>query len=701
MAKVFALIVAAYGPLATSALTLSAADARVDGPTEKVVSLLSDMKAQVEKDFADDQDAQQKRDCWCETNKKAKDAAVEAAQAKIDDLSAFIEEAAGTEGSLKTEISSLADGIVEDQDSLDQATALRAKENGEFEAEAADSKECISTLGQAVEVLSKVQFVQKDKIHSVLMQLQAKAVALQPPSALGDRFRSVMQQDLWDVMGAMDSTGAPRNFLSALAQPTGAAAGAKSYNSRSGGILGVLSQLKEDFEKSLDSAQQAEAAAVAEFQKLKAAKEGEIASGKAQKAAKEKALADLLAKAAQAKGDITATKRALSADQRFLLELTETCKTNDEEFADRSKMRQDEITALGETISILRADDSRDLFGKTVNFIQTYSVNANAEQNSARNKAMQSAFQRIMKTARKTKNWMLASLAVHVHLDAFEKVKEMMDKMVAELKAQQKAEDEKLAACKKEIDETEDTVKVKGNEKEDLESTKLNLDNSISVLESDIETLNAEVSDMKVSLKQAGEERKESNQVFQQSVSDQRATINILNKALDRLKKFYSPSALVQTQKRQEPGQAISPAPPSAKEYVSSGGAGGVLQLIEKIISEATSGEAEIVTQEQHDQEAYAQLASDMKASIEADNSAIGEKTQQLESAKGEKSETEGGLLANGEELAKLGDMLKGMHLDCDWLMQYFDVRVKARAEEMDAIADAKAILSGANFGSE
>jgi len=39
------------------------------------------------------------------------------------------------------------------------------------------------------------------------------------------------------------------------------------------------------------------------------------------------------------------------------------------------------------------------------------------------------------------------------------------------------------------------------------------------------------------------------------------------------------------------------------------------------------------------------------------------------------------------------------MHLDCDFLLKYFDVRQKGRAEEMAAIAEAKAILSGANFG--
>jgi len=46
-----------------------------------------------------------------------------------------------------------------------------------------------------------------------------------------------------------------------------------------------------------------------------------------------------------------------------------------------------------------------------------------------------------------------------------------------------------------------------------------------------------------------------------------------------------------------------------------------------------------------------------------------------------------------------LNGLLKAQHLDCDWLMKYFDLRQKARVEEMDAITDAKAVLAGADFG--
>ena len=77
----------------------------------------------------------------------------------------------------------------------------------------------------------------------------------------------------------------------------------------------------------------------------------------------------------------------------------------------------------------------------------------------------------------------------------------------------------------------------------------------------------------------------------------------------------------------------------------------------------------------------------------------LGETIERRGQADSEKSETQGGQLSNEEELAKLSDLLKAHHLDCDFVVKYFDMRQTARQEEIDSIKDAKAILSGADFG--
>merc|ERR1719498_1023649 len=119
-------------------------------------------------------------------------------------------------------------------------------------------------------------------------------------------------------------------------------------------------------------------------------------------------------------------------------------------------------------------------------------------------KAQTRAMQKIVEVARKHKDWQLAALAVRVKLDAFTKVKAAMDKMLAELKAQQKAESEKGEACKKELDATEDKIKEATNTKEDLDQTHTGLTNELEALAADVATLKKEISDMEVALKEAG-----------------------------------------------------------------------------------------------------------------------------------------------------------------------------------------------------
>lgn len=143
----------------------------------------------------------------------------------------------------------------------------------------------------------------------------------------------------------------------------------------------------------------------------------------------------------------------------------------------------------------------------------------------------------------------------------------------------------------------------------------------------------------------------------------------------------------------------MSAPPASPKDYHKSAGAGGVLQLMAMIIKDAEVAEQELSQNEQKSQADYAEFVAGATGSIQADRASIEQKQTQTEEAKAKKSETEQSLLANGEELAKSTDLLKAHHLQCDYVLKYFDIRQKARAEEMDSIKDAKAILSGSSFG--
>merc|ERR1719399_271873 len=90
------------------------------------------------------------------------------------------------------------------------------------------------------------------------------------------------------------------------------------------------------------------------------------------------------------------------------------------------------------------------------------------------------------------------------------------------------------------------------------------------------------------------------------TVSDQRATQEILKKAMDRLGEFYNKAAaaaLVQRAK-QVPGAAAPPMPAGFGEYKKAGG-GGAMALIQGIIADSKGTEQDAIRAEQDAQEAY------------------------------------------------------------------------------------------------
>lgn len=684
---------------------------------KKVVTLLEDMKAQVEKEGVADKKAYDAYACWCQTAEGEKTQAVEDAKTKIEDLEAFLEEAAATEAQLKTEIGELAEDIGQDQESLQNANGLREKEHAEFLVDEADSKEALASLGSAISTLEKVALLQKNghsnsspEVKPLLLQVRYDVGGVMKRTG---QFQDTMQRDFWDVMGSLPGSNSflPRKG-SALAQQkllpwettgeedgaeaTGAAAGAKSYNSASGQIVGILSEMKDQFSKDLAKSQYTETEALIAHHTMSAAKTAEIVSATEQKEEKEAKLADIIKKAADAAEDLEATKETLTADQAILVDLDENCSTQQKEYDGRTKARNDELEALGQTLKILTGDEARDLFGKTISFIQVGSVGTGGKGvstlNAVQSAAVDTAMKHIIHTARKHKDWSFAALAIRVRLDPFTKIIATMDKMMAGLKKQQKEEFEKKDWCDREIDDMEDSLKVKNQKKEDLAEKKLDTENSITTGTADIENLNTQISEMQVSLKKAGLERKEQNQLFQADVADQRATIVILNKALDRLSEFYASKSFIQKK------NAIDPPPPTPKGYSKSGGGGGVMQLIQKIISDAEIAEQTLLADEQSAQNSYSQFAADTTATMEANRASITEKTVLVEEYAATKSQTNEAISYNTEAIAKLDDSLHAIHTDCDFLLKYFDVRQQARKEEMASIVEAKAILSGAGL---
>merc|ERR1719321_1217070 len=228
-----------------------------------------------------DEEIYEKMSCWCEVNDKEKTASIAAAERAIDQLTSTIEEKTALSAQLKGEIEGLEAEMEKAKEAIDTATAMREEEKAEFTTEEKELIDTVDALTRAVEVLGK---------HHSFLQVEATL--------------KKMNLGRMEVMKA--------KALALLKAPTGGAA--KSYNSRSGEIFGILQQMKETFEQDLSKEQQQEKESQARFEELIAEKKRGIEAARERKNTKVTELSESEIALVNAKHDLKNTLKNLTED---------------------------------------------------------------------------------------------------------------------------------------------------------------------------------------------------------------------------------------------------------------------------------------------------------------------------------------------------------------------------------------------------
>merc|ERR1711966_441844 len=327
-------------------------------------------------------------------------------------------------------------------------------------------------------------------------------------------------------------------------------------------------------------------------------------------------------------------------------------------------MGQLELEACSKALAVLSSDDAHDLFTKTFNpsFAQTAST-MHSERREQASKLLSAV-------AQKVQNPRLATLAVRVRLDAFTRVKKAIDDMVSQLLKEKEDEIKHKDFCVDEFNTNELQTEKKERAKQDLIAKISDLEQTIKALTEAIDKLKAEIAEMQVQMKRSGEDREKENKEFQMTVADQRATQKLLTAALNILKGFYAKKAAALVQVSQPAGP---PPPPGFEAYKKNAAAGGVMGMIQQIVKDANG-------------------------SIEAKSKDIVNKSETKAKAEADLVEAKENKEAVMLELEQLANYKAELHSSCDFVVKNFEIRQTARDEEIEALKQAKAILSGAKF---
>jgi len=650
-------------------------------PVSKVITLLKDMQGQLEKEAEEDANTAETMACWCTTNDQEKTAAIANGEQRSVDLGAAIEEGTATSARLNTEIKATDGQLSANMKALDQATALRARQLADFNAEEKDMLQSISALRSAVTVLGKH--------HGASMMLQ-EGSGMEETAEMSSSLMNIAvtlkdqlhrHADL--LVGVL--TPRQRKVMNAFVEMNQTS----NYAPQGGEVFGILNNMKENFEANLGSSQQEERDNIAAYNDLKAAKMREIAAGQDQLRTKTVELGTTDEKLANDKQDLEDTTNTLAADRKFLANVKSHCSSFDKEFEQRKKTRQEEIGAISKAMAVLTGDDAHDLFTKTFNpaFVQEAAVKI---QQSERRSA---AYEVLKAVAKKAEDPALASIAVQVKLAAFGRIKDTLEQMINKLQKEKEDEINHRDWCIEEMAENSKITELKDQDKEYTAAKIEDLASTMTTLDSEIDTLKAEIAEMQVQMKREGEDREMANADFRTTVSDQRATKALLTKALNILKGFYDKkTALVQKAFKQ-----LKQSPPAGfKSYATNKNSGGVMGMMQQIIDDATAMETDAIHDEEMAQEAYEDFVKDTNDSIAKKTEDITNKSETRAQAEKEKTDQEVALEGILGELQMLANESADLHSSCDFILKNFEIKQAARDSEVEALKQSIGILSGA-----
>merc|ERR1719201_3130373 len=245
-----------------------------------------------------------------------------------------------------------------------------------------------------------------------------------------------------------------------------------------------------------------------------------------------------------------ATKEELDDLQSFLANLASQCATKKKEWAERCKVRADEIAAISEAIKILNDDDALDLFKKTLSLESVASSVSTRKFGLLQQRTSASVVSRVRNTVsamtRKggphKAQLELLELSLKAKKVDFSKVLAMIDGMEQVLKEEQADDDSTKAFCDKDLAksaaEKKDTEEAVAASEAFIEETTA----ESAAMADEIKSLQKEIKALDKAVAEATEQRKEEHADFLVFQQQSNAALQLIDKAKNRLFKFYRPT---------------------------------------------------------------------------------------------------------------------------------------------------------------
>jgi uncharacterized protein YoxC len=659
-------------------------------PVQKVLGMMDALKAKAIKEKQDEVDTMDKFKKFCHETELEKKAAIKKGGTTAQQLHADIEKYDSDVAVLSDEIGELDGSIGVAEDDKSKAQAVRDKDHADFASAHAGYMESIGDLGEAIQrVKSMMSSVSG---ASLIQTLSSKPHMPSSAKRVLTAFLQSNDNGIDEGKEIFDPSHNDKEEALAVSAPESA-----TFESSSGGIVGMMEELKGKLSDEKDALEEDEAKEQHTFDMIAQELTDTIEEQSANRNKKSVDMKEKATASAQAKADLADTQATMASDTKYVEDMLAMCAQKESDFDARQTMRAEEIEAIEKAAEIIGSESVSGSADKHLPaaLAQTSAL-VQLRSGSSQKNTQILASQFLSLQAKRLNSNLLASIAAKVTADPFGKIKKMISDMVAKLMEEATDEAEHKGFCDTEMGTNKQTRDTKTTAAAELSAQIEQMTAEINSLASDCAELSQEVLEIDEAMAKATEQRAEEKEKNTATIADAQAATAAVSQAMTVLKEFYAKaSAATALTQMQSEGPADDAPETFDKPFTGVGGEGGIVGMLEVILSDFERLESDTTQAEATGESEFTQFSADSSKDKAVNNMDIKNKTDKKTKLEEDVSEAKGDLKSVKEELDAAMAYFEKLKPSCMDAGESYEDRVARRKAEIESLKEALKILAG------
>jgi len=472
---------------------------------------------------------------------------------------------------------------------------------------------------------------------------------------------------------------------------------AAKFESQSGQITEVVSGLEHEFEDEKEGGWKEEAEAEHAWTMLEQTLTDELENSNRIRDKKASTKKDKEAASAEAKGELAETTKTHDDDVAYLADLKATCEQKTTDFEARQKLRQEELEAIDEATEIIKgvAGSAEKHLPGLVQIVSGKPALAQLRSGEASRIAAQSNAAAFLESmAQKYNSRTLALISARVSADPFKKVTKMIKDMIYKLQEEATDEAEHKGFCDTELGTNKMSRDSLSNEVSELTAAIEKQNAKISKLANEISSMSADVADLDGAVAKATEIRADEKEKNTETISDAKEAVAAVSQAITVLKEFYAKAA-GSTAFMQQAAKGVNDDMPETfeKPYTGMEG-GGVMGMLEVCLSDFQRLEADTTQAEASADDEFTKFNNDSQLDKAEKSTSIKMKEQLKTKTESAAQTNKGDLKSAQSQLDAALEYFEKLKPSCINTEISYEDRVRARKEEIQSLKEALQILA-------